>query len=54
MSRAREGIAYLWLEALGRIAPVLTAVLGVRLASIYRAAYRGRVRAAQWRRLLGE
>jgi hypothetical protein len=52
--RAREGVAYLWVEVLGRSAPPLMAALGVRPPSIYRAAARGRAAAARWRQLLGE
>ena len=52
LSRAREGIAYLWIEGLGRPGRPLVAALGVCPQSIYAAAARGRVARAQWDRVL--
>jgi len=50
--RAREGLAYCWIEGLGRPGRPLAAVLGVRPQSVYRAAQRGREAEAEWRKLL--
>ncbi|HEY7678158.1 MAG TPA: transposase [Candidatus Methylomirabilis sp.] len=52
VSRARAGIAYLWIEVLGRSGRHLAPVLGIRPAAIYRAAQRGRTDATTWERLL--
>ena len=52
VSRAREGIAYLWMEVMGRPGRPLASRLGVQSASIYKAAQRGRAVAAKWERLL--
>ena len=52
VTRARAGIAYLWLEVLGRAGRPLAASLGVRPQSVYRAATRGREKGDEWRRLL--
>ena len=53
LSRAREGIAYLWTTVLGRPGRPLAATLGVRPQSIYAAATRGRASRARWERVLG-
>jgi REP element-mobilizing transposase RayT len=50
--RAREGIAHLWIGALRQPGRALAAVLGVAPQSVYRAAARGAVHAADWGRLL--
>ena len=52
LTRAREGLAYCWIEGLGRPARLLAAVLGVRPQSVYLAAQRGREAEAEWRKLL--
>ncbi len=49
---ARGGIAYLWVEHLGRSGPQLALVLGLRPAAVYKAAARGQAAAGRWRRLL--
>jgi hypothetical protein len=41
VSRAREGIAYLWLTVLGHAGRPLAAPLGVRPQNVYRAAAQG-------------
>jgi hypothetical protein len=51
---ARAGIAYLWVEVLGRPGRPLAAHLGVQPAAIPKAARRGAATADQWRRLLDE
>ena len=51
LSRAREGIAYLWTGVLGRPGRPLAAVLGVRPQAIYAAAARGRTAREKWDRL---
>ncbi len=52
ITRARTGIAYLWLEVLGRAGRSLAPALGVRPQSVYRAAVRGREESGEWRQLL--
>jgi putative transposase len=52
MTRAREGIAYLWTTVLGHPGRPLAAVLGIRPQNVYRAAAQGRTAAAEWERLL--
>jgi len=47
-----EGIAYQWVEWLGRSERQLTESLGVRLGSVYRAARRGSRDAERWQQLL--
>jgi len=51
-SRAREAIAYLWTEVLGRPGRPLASALGIRPQSVYEAAARGKERAQEWNRLL--
>jgi len=51
-SRAREGIAYLWMEVLGHPGRPLAPVLGIRPQNVYRAASQGRAGAAGWERIL--
>lgn len=52
IARARTGIAYLWLELLGRAGRPLAPALGVRPQSVYRAAVRGREDGGEWRLLV--
>jgi len=52
LCRVREGIAYLWVEWLGRSGRQLAVPLGVRPESVYRAARRGNLDGERWRRLL--
>ena len=51
-SRARAGIAYLWMDVLGQPGPPLAPVLGVHPAVVYQAARRGAHQAALWTALL--
>jgi REP element-mobilizing transposase RayT len=52
VSRAREGIAYLWTETLGQNGRRLAAVLGVQSPSVYKAAQRGSKVRTRWEKLL--
>ncbi len=52
LCRVREGVAYLWVEWLGRTGRQLAVPLGVRPESVYRAARRGNRDGERWRRLL--
>jgi hypothetical protein len=52
ITRARVGIAYLWLEVLGRAGRPLATALGIRPQSVYRAAVRGREEGGEWRQLV--
>lgn len=52
VSQARAGVAYLWIECLGRSGPVLAPVLRLHPATIYPVARRGRREATQWEKLL--
>jgi REP element-mobilizing transposase RayT len=52
VSRAREGIAYLWVEVLRQPGRPLASHLGISPSSIYKAAQRGRAVAEKWERLL--
>jgi len=52
VSRAREGIAYLWVTVLGHAARPLAAPLGIRPQNVYRAAAQGAAAAATWQRIL--
>jgi hypothetical protein len=54
VTRARAGLAYLWVEVLGRPGRPLAATLGVQAAAIPKAARRGRREAEYWTRLLGQ
>jgi len=54
VSRARAGIAYLWMEVLGHPGRPLAPILGVHPAVVYQAARRGAMAAATWQALLGE
>ena len=51
-SRARNGIAYLWVAVLGHPGRPLASVLGVRPQEIYAAVARGRDGAREWEALL--
>ena len=51
-TRARAGIAYLWVERLGHPGRPLAPVLGVHPAVVYQAARRGATQAREWDRLL--
>jgi len=52
VAEARAGIAYLWVECLGRSGPRLAPALGLQPAAVYKAARRGQAQQARWRRLL--
>ena len=52
VTHAREGIAYLWINVLGRSGRQLSSVLAVAPQSVYRAAARGAARATEWTRLV--
>ncbi len=52
VTRARDGIAYLWVEVLGHPGRPLAPRLGVRPQAVYQAARRGRDARATWERLL--
>jgi chromosomal replication initiation ATPase DnaA len=51
VARARDGIAYLWLEVWGQSGRAVAEALGVRPQSIYRAAQRGRKESQEWGRI---
>ncbi|HSB81791.1 MAG TPA: hypothetical protein VLM91_23680 [Candidatus Methylomirabilis sp.] len=53
VSRARDGIAYLWTEVLGHPGRPLAPVLGVRPQAVYQAVARGRNARVTWEPLLG-
>jgi REP element-mobilizing transposase RayT len=53
VSRARAGIAYLWVERLGHPGRPLAPLLGIHPAVVYQAARRGAAQAPEWDRLLG-
>jgi hypothetical protein len=53
LSRVRQGIAYLWIEELGRSGRALARDLHLRPESIYYAAREGRKNAAHWRKVFG-
>ena len=52
ISRARAGLAYLWIECLGQSGPALGRALGLRAPTLYEAALRGRQEAPYWKTLL--
>ncbi len=54
ISRARAGIAYLWVVRLGQPGRPLAPVLGLHPAVVYQAARRGATQARGWERLLGK
>jgi hypothetical protein len=51
-SRARAGIAYLWMEVLGHPGRPLAPVLGIRPQAVYQAVARGRAGRRAWDRLI--
>jgi hypothetical protein len=51
-TRARAGIAYLWLEGLGHPGRPLAALMGVRPQAVYQAVARGRAVRTEWDPLL--
>ena len=53
-AEARAGIAYLWVDWLGRSGRALAPTLGIRPEGVYKALARGRQEPARWRRLLAE
>ncbi len=52
LAQARDGLAYLWVEGLGRSGRELARALALQPVSVYRAARRGHERRAEWDRLL--
>ena len=52
LCRTREGIAYLWVEYLGRSGRQLAVPLGVRAESVYKAVHRGQLEGKRWGKLL--
>jgi REP element-mobilizing transposase RayT len=52
LTRARAGLAYLWVEVLGRSGRALAPTLGVHPSAIPKAARRGATAAPAWRRVL--
>ncbi|HEX9879674.1 MAG TPA: hypothetical protein VGB25_05730 [Candidatus Binatia bacterium] len=48
LCRVREGIAYLWVEYLGRSGRQLAVPLGVRAESVYKAVRRGQLEGKRW------
>ena len=52
LTRTRGEITYLWVEVLGRSGRALAPALGVHPSAIPKAARRGGLTAAAWRRLL--
>ena len=54
VTRARAGIAYLWVERLGRPGRPLAPVVGLHPAVVYQAARRGAAQANEWEKLLAK
>jgi chromosomal replication initiation ATPase DnaA len=54
VTRARNGIAYVWVGKLGHSGRRLAPVLGIAPQTVYRAAARGAARAAEWARLIAK
>jgi len=52
LARARDGLAYLWVEVLGRSGRSLAGALALQPMSVYRAARRGRDYRVEWDRLV--
>jgi REP element-mobilizing transposase RayT len=52
VTRARDGIAHLWVGTCGQSGRRLAPVLGIAPQSVYRAAVRGAAQAVEWARLL--
>ncbi len=53
VGRARDGLAYLWVEVLGRSGRQLAWELHIRPESVYKGARRGRDKREPWRRIAG-
>ncbi len=53
VSRARDGLAYIWVEVLGHSGRQLARQLRIRPESVYKGARRGREEQAHWRRTVG-
>jgi chromosomal replication initiation ATPase DnaA len=53
LARARQGIAYLWIEIYGQSGRPLAEHFGVQLSAVHRAAKRGYARRKEWERLVG-
>lgn len=51
--RARDGLAYLWVEVLGRSGRQLAQELRIRPESVYKAARRGQREQERWRKVVG-
>jgi REP element-mobilizing transposase RayT len=52
IARARDGLAYLWVEVLGRSGHALARAVALHPVSVYRAARRGRAHQALWNPLV--
>ncbi len=52
VTRARDRIAYLWVEVLGHPGRPLASALGVRPQAVYQAVMRARQGGARWERVL--
>jgi REP element-mobilizing transposase RayT len=50
--RARDGLAYVWVEVLGRSGRQLAQELGIRPESVYKGARRGQQEQARWRHVV--
>ncbi len=53
LARARDGLAYLWVEVLGHSGRALAQALALHPVSVYRAARRGRAHRREWDPLAG-
>lgn len=51
--RAREGLAYLWVEVLGRSGHQLAQEVRIRPESVYKGARRGQRKRERWRHVVG-
>jgi REP element-mobilizing transposase RayT len=54
IAQARDGLAYLWVEVLGRSGHALASAVALHPVSVYRAARRGRAHQALWDRIVIE
>jgi hypothetical protein len=52
-SLVRAGVAYLWIEWLGRSGAPAARAVGIRAEGVYRVAERGRQQAKYWQQVLG-
>ena len=50
--RARDGLAYLWVEVLGHSGRQLARELGIRPESVYKGARRGQQEQTRWRKVV--